>query len=84
MKYGVSLPPIGPFSDPNTLSDLAVEAEAAGWDGFFMWDHNTYYSPYEPKVPMHPLVDPWIALAAVALKTKRVKLGPMITSLGRR
>lgn len=84
MKYGVTLPPIGPFSDPNTLSDLAVEAEAAGWDGFFMWDHNIYFSPYEPKVPMHPFVDPWIALAAVAVKTKRVHLGPMITSLARR
>ena len=33
---------------------------------------------------MHPFVDPWIALAAVAVKTSRVKLGPMITSLARR
>jgi alkanesulfonate monooxygenase SsuD/methylene tetrahydromethanopterin reductase-like flavin-dependent oxidoreductase (luciferase family) len=84
MKYGVTMPPIGPFSDPNTLSDLAVEAEAAGWDGFFIWDHNIYFSPYEPKVPMHPFVDPWIALAAIAIKTNRVHLGPMITSLARR
>lgn len=84
MKFGVTLPPIGPYSDPNILSDLAVEAEAAGWDGFFVWDHNLYFSPYEPKVPMHPFVDPWIALAAVAVKTSRVKLGPMITSLARR
>lgn len=84
MRYGMTMPPIGPFSDPNTLSDLAVEAEQAGWDGFFIWDHNIYFSPYEPKVPMHPFVDPWIALAAVAVKTSRVKLGPMITSLARR
>lgn len=84
MKYGLSLPPIGPFSDPNTIADLAVEAEKAGWDGFFLWDHNIYFSPYEPIVPMHPFVDPWIALAAVAVKTTRVKLGPMITSLARR
>ncbi|MCC6803198.1 MAG: LLM class flavin-dependent oxidoreductase, partial [Anaerolineae bacterium] len=84
MKYGVTLPPIGPYSDPNTLSDLAVDAEDAGWDGFFIWDHNLYFSPYEPKVPMHPFVDPWIGLAAVAVKTSRVRLGPMITSLARR
>lgn len=84
MKYGVSLPPIGPYSDPNVLSDLAVEAEAAGWDGFFIWDHNLFFSPYEPKIPMHPFVDPWIGLAAVAVKTQRVRLGPMITSLARR
>lgn len=84
MKYGMTMPPIGPFSDPRFLSDLAVEAEAAGWDGFFIWDHNIYFSPYEPKVPMHPFVDPWIGLAAVAVKTSRVHLGPMITSLARR
>jgi alkanesulfonate monooxygenase SsuD/methylene tetrahydromethanopterin reductase-like flavin-dependent oxidoreductase (luciferase family) len=84
MNYGVTLPPTGVYSDPNVLSDLAVEAEAAGWDGFFIWDHNLFFSPYEPKIPMHPLVDPWIGLAAVALKTRRVKLGPMITSLARR
>ncbi len=84
MKYALTMPPIGPFSDPNTLSDLAVDAEKAGWDGFFIWDHNIYFSPHEPKVPMHPFVDPWIALAAIAVKTSRVKLGPMITSLARR
>jgi alkanesulfonate monooxygenase SsuD/methylene tetrahydromethanopterin reductase-like flavin-dependent oxidoreductase (luciferase family) len=84
VKYGLTLPPIGPYSDPNTLSDLAVEAEQAGWDGFFLWDHFIYFSPYEPKVPMHPFTDPWVALAAVAVKTKRVKIGPMVTSLARR
>lgn len=84
MKYGLTMPPIGPFADPVVLSDLAVEAEQAGWDGFFIWDHFIYFSPYEPKVPMHPFPDPWVALAAVAVKTERVRLGPMITSLARR
>jgi alkanesulfonate monooxygenase SsuD/methylene tetrahydromethanopterin reductase-like flavin-dependent oxidoreductase (luciferase family) len=84
MKLGLSMPPLGPYSDPTYLSDLAVEAERAGWDGFFLWDHNIYFNPYEPRVPMHPFVDPWIALAAIAVKTRRVRLGPMITSLARR
>jgi hypothetical protein len=84
MKFGMTMPPIGPYSDPAYLSDMAVEAEQAGWDGFFLWDHNIYFNPYEPKVPMHPLVDPWIALAAIAVKTKRVRMGPLITSLARR
>jgi probable F420-dependent oxidoreductase len=84
LKYALTLPPIGPYSDPNRLSDLAVEAEQAGWDGFFLWDHFIYFSPYEPKVPMHPFTDPWVALAAVAVKTERVKIGPMVTSLARR
>ena len=84
MKYALTLPPIGPYSDPNRLSDLAVEAEQAGWDGFFLWDHFIYFSPYEPKVPMHPFPDPWVSLAAVAVKTERIKIGPMVTSLARR
>lgn len=84
MKFGVTMPPIGPYSDPTYLSEIAVEAEQAGWDGFFIWDHVIFFSPYEPKIPMHPFVDPWIALAAIALKTKRVRLGPLITSLARR
>jgi hypothetical protein len=78
MKFGLSLPPIGPYSDPNDLAALADEAEQAGWDGFFIWDHVAYSDP------VHPIVDPWIALAAVAMRTKRIRLGPMITSLARR
>ena len=27
------------YGDPNVLVGLAVEAEQAGWDGFFVWDH---------------------------------------------
>ena len=78
MKFGLSLPPIGPYSDPNALAALADEAEQAGWDGFFIWDHVAYSDP------VHPIVDPWIALAAVAMRTERIRLGPMITSLARR
>jgi hypothetical protein len=84
MKFGISMPPIGPYSDPVHLSDIALEAEQAGWDGFFIWDHNVFFSPKEQKVPMHPFVDPWIALAAIAVKTQRIRLGPMVTSLARR
>ncbi len=84
MKFGLSLPPIGPYSDPVYLSEIAVSAEQAGWDGFFIWDHSIYFSPDDPVVPMHPIVDPWIGLAACAVKTQRVRLGPMITSLARR
>ena len=28
--------------DPMALVDLAVEAEQAGFDGFFLWDHMTW------------------------------------------
>jgi hypothetical protein len=33
VRYGLYLPPFGPFGDPVVLVDLTVRAEAAGWDG---------------------------------------------------
>ena len=77
MRHGIFLPPFGPFGDPAILVDLAVAAEGTGWDGFFLWDHL-----------MHrvdgPYVDAWIVLAAVAARTDRVRIGPLITPLSRR
>ena len=62
MLYGVNLPPFGEFGDPRALAELAREAEQAGWDGFFIWDHMIF----DPS--FHPMVDPWVGLAAVALR----------------
>ena len=75
MNYGVYLSSIGEFSDPNLLAALAYEAEGAGWDGAFIWDHIG-----QPNTT----VDPWVALAAMAMKTRRVKLGPLVTPVARR
>ena len=77
MRHGIFLPPFGPFGDPAVLIDLAVAAEGRGWDGFFLWDHL-----------MHrvdgPYVDAWIALAAIAARTDRLRIGPLITPFPRR
>lgn len=78
MQYGLSLPPFGGFSDPHVLLDAARRAEAAGWDGFFIWDHLRWRPPY------HPILDPWVMLGAIATATTRVKIGTMITPLARR
>lgn len=72
------MPPFGPYSEPQYLAEIASQAETAGWDGFFIWDHVVYFHPF------HPLPDIWVALAAIAMKTERMRLGPMITSLARR
>jgi alkanesulfonate monooxygenase SsuD/methylene tetrahydromethanopterin reductase-like flavin-dependent oxidoreductase (luciferase family) len=42
MRFGIHIPPFGPLSDPRALADLAIEAEQAGWDGFFLWDGMTF------------------------------------------
>jgi alkanesulfonate monooxygenase SsuD/methylene tetrahydromethanopterin reductase-like flavin-dependent oxidoreductase (luciferase family) len=39
LKTAIYLPNYGPFGDARIIADLARDAEAAGWDGFFLWDH---------------------------------------------
>jgi alkanesulfonate monooxygenase SsuD/methylene tetrahydromethanopterin reductase-like flavin-dependent oxidoreductase (luciferase family) len=77
MRFGVYLPNFGAFGDAQRVADLAREAEEAGWDGFFLWDHVARSGPL-------PVVDPWIALAAVAMTTRRIRLGTTVTPLPRR
>ena len=77
MQYGIFLPPFGPCADLTTLASLAADAEAAGWDGFFLWDDITTGNPI-------PVADPWIALAAIALRTRTLRLGALVTPLARR
>ena len=82
MQFAIDLPSFGPFSDANRVAQLAVEAEEAGWNGFFLWDHINYKLAGSPD-PV-AIADPWIMLAAMALRTTNLKLGPMVTPLPRR
>lgn len=77
MNFGVTICNHGEYADPRLLADLALQAEDAGWDGVFVWDHIARSG--EP-----PMTDPWIALAAIAARTTRVQIGPMVTPLSRR
>lgn len=79
MYFGIDVPNYGTYSDPHLLLELAGETEAAGWDGFFIWDHLVRFE--DKRIPM---ADPWIVLAAIAASTERIRLGPMITPLARR
>ena len=81
MKFGLDLPNMRECSDPRLLADLAHEAEESGWDGVFIFD--SLYIAWGPGEPP-PTADPWIALAAMAMRTERVRLGPMIAPLSRR
>ena len=60
-----------PFGDACAAADLAYEAEQTGWDGFFV---------------LEPVwgVDAWVALAAAAMRTEQIRLGPVLTPLPRR
>jgi alkanesulfonate monooxygenase SsuD/methylene tetrahydromethanopterin reductase-like flavin-dependent oxidoreductase (luciferase family) len=79
MLYALSLPNFDEHWHPRTLARLAREAEEAGWDGFFIWDH-MLFNPYKGLA----ISDPWVALAAIALNTERIRIGPMVTPLPRR
>lgn len=76
MRYGISVPNFGDYFHPRILADLAHDAEAAGWDGFFLWDHVLFGD--------FPHADPWVALAAIAMSTERIRIGTMVTPLPRR
>jgi alkanesulfonate monooxygenase SsuD/methylene tetrahydromethanopterin reductase-like flavin-dependent oxidoreductase (luciferase family) len=79
LKHLLYLPPFGELSNPRLLADLAAEAEAAGWQGFFLWDH-----VLRPRDQAIDIADPWICLAAVAMTTSRIRIGPLVTPLTRR
>lgn len=79
MQYGVYVQNFGEYGNPHNLLVLAMEAERAGWDGFFLWDHLLLYRHSDI-----PFVDAWIALAAIAARTERIRLGPIITPVARR
>src|SRR4051812_39417207 len=76
MKYGLSIPN---FATPGPLVSIAETAEAAGWDGFFLWDHLVLDRNAPP-----PISEPWTVLAAVAVRTSRIRLGTMVTPVPRR
>jgi len=81
VRHGVTLPPFAEWSDPRVVMQMAADAEAAGWDGFFLWDHVTW-DPNWGGTP--PIADPYLCLAAAATVTSSVVLGPMVTPLARR
>jgi probable F420-dependent oxidoreductase len=62
------------------LVRLGIAAEAAGFDGFFLWDHIVFSNTGEGP----PIVDPWLVLAVVAASTSRIRIGTMITPVPRR
>jgi len=78
MKRGIFLAPFDELADPQLLAELARDAERAGFDGFFLWDHVAY------RPPVEAILDPWICMAAIATATERVLVGPLITPPARR
>jgi alkanesulfonate monooxygenase SsuD/methylene tetrahydromethanopterin reductase-like flavin-dependent oxidoreductase (luciferase family) len=79
MRYGLALPTGGQCGDPGFLVELGMLAEESGWDGVFLEDYICFQGD-----PREPTCDPWTALAAMAVRTRRVRLGTMVTPISRR
>jgi alkanesulfonate monooxygenase SsuD/methylene tetrahydromethanopterin reductase-like flavin-dependent oxidoreductase (luciferase family) len=62
--------------DPRTAADLAALAEAHGWDGVFTWD--------AISIGTMDTYDPWVVMAAMAMRTERARLGAIVTPPARR
>ena len=75
--YGLYVPNFGRSAEPAVLSEMALEAERSGWDGFFLWDHLV---EWDHRVPLY---DSFTILAAIAVKTKRIRIGTTVTPLPR-
>lgn len=75
MKFGLQMPNLGGFADVQLLIDVAQMAEESGWDGIYLWDHVGIRDK---------MVDSMTVFGAIAVKTERIRFGPMITSLSRR
>jgi alkanesulfonate monooxygenase SsuD/methylene tetrahydromethanopterin reductase-like flavin-dependent oxidoreductase (luciferase family) len=77
-RRGIFVAPFDELSEAGLVAELAARAEARGWDGFFVWDHVAY------RDPVRAVADPWITLTAVALATRRLVIGPLVTPIARR
>jgi alkanesulfonate monooxygenase SsuD/methylene tetrahydromethanopterin reductase-like flavin-dependent oxidoreductase (luciferase family) len=62
--------------EPRIAADLAASAEAHGWDGVFTWDG--------VAIGSMDTFDPWVVMAAMAMRTERVRLGAIVTPPARR
>jgi alkanesulfonate monooxygenase SsuD/methylene tetrahydromethanopterin reductase-like flavin-dependent oxidoreductase (luciferase family) len=78
LQRGIAIPNFG--EDPGELIQLGVDAEAAGFDGFFLWDHIVFSDTGDGP----PILDPWLLIAVIAARTSRIRLGTMITPVPRR
>ena len=76
LSFGASLGSFGGGTVPvPTLLDWAAEIEALGLDAIWFRDHVVWHSP---------VLDPFVALGALAARTSRVALGPGVLLLSLR
>jgi F420-dependent oxidoreductase-like protein len=81
VRFGMQLPS---FSFPGsteplfeTVKRIARNAEAAGFDSFWVMDH--FYQIRGVGPAEDPMLEGWLALAGIASATERIRLGTMVS-----
>ena len=80
MKVGVVLPlgensATGSAPGYGEIRDLALQAEGAGFDSIWLYDHLLYRMPDKPTAGIWEC---WTMLTALAEATERVELGTIV------
>lgn len=81
MRFGYSIPSNQGFADVHELIDLAVQAEALGFDSVWASEHLFHSSYIAERLDNRPYFEPLTILTAVAAATTKVRLGTSVLVL---
>jgi probable F420-dependent oxidoreductase len=87
MKFGLFGINMGPCSTPGTAARVAQAAEEAGFESLWSGEHVVLPDPQVPPSPLppdFPMLDPVVAFAFLAARTRTVRLGTGIIILPQR
>jgi probable F420-dependent oxidoreductase len=87
MKLGLFGINMGPCAQPDAAARVAGSAEAAGFESVWTGEHVVLpdpQAPPSPAAPDHPMLDPAVALAFVAARTRTLRIGTGIIILPQR
>ena len=87
MRLGLFSINMNACADPEVAAEIAVAAEAAGFDSVWTGEHVVLPDPRQPPSPAEPLspmLDPAVSLAFIAARTRTIRLGTGIVILPQR
>lgn len=93
MRIGLETAFGGPSVRPSHVAEIAGQAEQAGFHSLWLPEHVVLFPRYESQYPYRETInldpdqvplEPWTALAFIAARTERIRLGTGITLVPQR